>query len=276
MIRHWDTVINTMSLDLTAMIITLNEQVNIRRALDSIQWISDIIVIDSGSSDTTLDIVKRYRNTRILIRSFDSFAAQCNFGLSYVSTRWVISMDADYVVSNRVAEEILALLDRAEQERNDEGLVCGYKVGFKYCINGKPIRSGILPERTFLYRKEHAIYCNEGHGHRVHIKGRVLKLKNKILHDDRKNIFIWIKNQIKYQKEEAEMLCHTSSTELSIQDLVRKHTCLAPVLVFIFIVIIRGGVFDGKEGMIYAFQRVIAESLLYLSIHVKDFGKSEL
>jgi glycosyltransferase involved in cell wall biosynthesis len=265
-----------MSLDLTAMIITYNEQINIQRALDSVHWVSNIIVVDSGSSDNTLDIVRRYKNTRILIRSFDSFAAQCNFGLSYVGTRWVLSMDADYVISNRVADEIIALLNRSEQKRNSDKLVSGYKVGFKYCINGRPIRSGILPERTFLYQKEHAFYCNEGHGHRVRIEGRVLRLKNKILHDDRKDLFVWIKNQIKYQKEEAKMLCRLSTTELSIQDLIRKHTCFAPLLVFVLIVIFRGGVFDGKEGMIYAFQRVIAESLLYLSIHVKSFSESEL
>lgn len=265
-----------MSIDLTAMIITYNEEDNIERALASLYWVSEIIVIDSGSTDNTLNIVKGYNNTRIYIRSFDSFAAQCNFGLGHVSTKWVISMDADYVITDKVSKEILQLLYKTERRVDNGELVSGYKVGFRYCINGKPIRSGLLPDRTLLYRREGALYCDEGHGHRVRINGRVLKLKNKILHDDRKDLFVWIKNQVKYQKEEAEMLRHTGSRDLSVQDLIRKHTGFAPLLAFILIVVVRGGVLDGKEGMIYAFQRVIAESLLYLSIHFKSFSKSGL
>jgi glycosyltransferase involved in cell wall biosynthesis len=261
-----------MILDLTALIITYNEEVNIGRALASIYWIPNIIIVDSGSNDNTLDIIRRYKNTRILSRDFDSFAAQCNFGLSHVTTSWVISMDADYIVSEGVAKEVRVLLNkRTGRQKDHEELISGYKVGFSYCINGKPIRSGILPERTLLYRKKDAVYCNEGHGHRVRVNGRVLRLKNKILHDDRKDLYVWIMNQIKYQRTEAEMLHDTSSEDLPVQDIIRKHTCLSPLLVLILIVFIRGGLFDGKEGMIYAFQRVIAESLLYLSLHVKRF-----
>ncbi|MFN9914209.1 MAG: hypothetical protein ACK53L_16590, partial [Pirellulaceae bacterium] len=76
--------------------------------------------------------------------------------------------------------------------------------------------------------------------------------------------------QKKYQSIEAKMLRQAVSSDLPIQDKIRKHTYLAPFIVFFMCVFIRGGIFDGKEGIIYAFQRLIAESLLYLELHGKN------
>jgi|688.fasta_scaffold266693_2 glycosyltransferase involved in cell wall biosynthesis len=262
-----------MILDLTAMIITYNEELNISRTLASICWVPHIVVIDSGSTDETLDIIGRNGSIDVIHRQFDTFAGQCNFGLENITTKWVISMDADYKISKELATEIRSVLTNDVSLTSSEEEVRGYRVGFRYCINGKPIRSGLLPERTVLYQKEYARYFNEGHGHRVRIQGRVDILKHKIFHDDRKSLSIWIENQKKYQKKEAEMLKLTSSTKLPVQDLVRKYTCLSPFLVFVISYIIRGGIFDGQEGIIYAFQRLLTETLLYLSVNERDFGK---
>lgn len=264
-------------LNLTAMILTYNEQINIRRALASIYWVPNILVVDSGSTDETLTIVAENQNAKVVHRKFDSFAGQCNFGLHNISTEWVISMDADYIISNEVAEEVCNILNGQEAVSNrDKEMVCGYKVRFKYCINGKPIRSGLLPERTLLYRKKYATYYDEGHGHRVNIRAKVLRLKGRILHDDRKDLSVWIENQKRYQRKEARLLRHTNTSSLQLQDRIRKHTCLSPFLVFLICFIIRGGVFDGREGVIYAFQRVLTETLLYLSIHDEECEGSQM
>lgn len=262
-----------MALDLTAMILTYNEEVNISRSIASISWVPHIVVIDSGSTDGTLDIVRENRGIQIIHREFDTFAEQCNFGLENITTKWVISMDADYSISKRLATEINSVLASDESHSSSGDEVRGYRVSFTYCINGKPIRSGLLPDRTVLYQKRYAKYFDEGHGHRVSIQGEVIKLRHRIFHDDRKSLSVWIENQKKYQMKEAEMLRFTSSLRLSLPDLVRKHTCLSPFLIFFISFIIRGGIVDGREGIIYTFQRILTETLLYLSINMKDFGK---
>jgi hypothetical protein len=185
--------------------------------------------------------------------------------LDKLSSDWVLSLDADYVLSTQLADELCAFLS----DDNTIGTPFdAYRIGFNYCINGKPIRSGLLPPRTCLYKRRDAQYIDVGHGHRVIINGRVGQLKNKIFHDDRKPFSKWLENQQRYQKIEAAMLKVNSPARLPIQDLIRKYTFMAPFSAFFMCLIIRGGIFDGKEGVIYAFHRLIAESLLYLYMHM--------
>lgn len=78
------------------MIITYNEAANIRRTLDKLGWARRIVVIDSGSTDETLEIARSYSRVEVIYRKFDNFASQCNYGISQVTTPWVLSLDADY------------------------------------------------------------------------------------------------------------------------------------------------------------------------------------
>src|SRR6476659_4899986 len=131
--------------ELTALIITFNERENIERTLAALSSIERIIFIDSFSTDDTLALATSMRpDITVFQRAFDSFAEQCNFGLTKISTPWVLSIDADYVLSSKLIDEIKALEPAAD--------VSGYSAAFRYCVFGHPIRSTIYPARTILYR----------------------------------------------------------------------------------------------------------------------------
>lgn len=186
--------------NLAAMIITYNEEANISRTLRALAFLSHVLVIDSGSTDRTRDIVKSFANTEIMHRDFDTFADQCNFGLKYLKVEWVLSLDADYIVTKKAESDILDVVTR----NSDLVDACSFR--FLYCIHGKPIRSALLPRRTCLYRRNKANYVNIGHGHRVVIDGNTKSLDTHLLHDDQKGIDIWFGNQLRYQMSEALML----------------------------------------------------------------------
>ena len=71
----------------------------------------------------------------------------------------------------------------------------GCRAQFVYRIHGRPLRGSLYPPRIVLYRKDQAIYHNEGHGHRVSISGTVLPLASPIYHDDRKSLAHWFASQ---------------------------------------------------------------------------------
>lgn len=249
------------ALPLTALLITFNEIANIRRTLASLAWVPQLLVIDSGSDDGTLDILHAHPGATVLQRRFDSFAAQCNFGLSRINSEWVLSLDADYGVPPALAAAMPALLTRADRE----GLA-GYSLPFRYCIDGQPLRGSLLPPRTCLYRTRSGTYHNEGHGHRVRIAGAVAPLGGSlaILHDDRKPLERWLASQQRYLRIEARTLLATPTAQLSAADRLRRDTPLAPLAALLFCLLLRGGLLDGSAGLTYALQRAYAELLLLL------------
>jgi glycosyltransferase involved in cell wall biosynthesis len=249
------------SLPLTALLLTWNENANIGRTLAALQWLNNILVIDSGSTDGTLELLAAHPNVRVLHRRFDSFAEQCNFGLDRISTEWVLSLDADYGVPPELARSMPSLLERADQDN-----LAGFSLPFRYCIDGRPLRGSLLPPRTCLYRTLSGRYRDEGHGHRVVIQGEVAPLPLPLLHDDRKPLARWLASQQKYLRIEAANLLGTPSHRLSWVDRLRKHTPLSPLAAITFCLLLRGGLLDGRAGLIYALQRSYAELLLVLML----------
>ncbi len=243
---------------ITPLILTFNEEPNLGRCLDRLSWAPDILVLDSGSTDKTLEIAKSYPQVRVLHRAFDSFAGQCNFGLEHITSEWVLSLDADYILSNELTAELRGL-SGAES-------MSGYRARFTYCIWGRALRKSLYPPRTVLYRREHARYANDGHGHRVQVEGAVANLVATIGHDDRKSLGRWLVEQDKYMIIEAEKLASMAYAELNWPDRIRRCGVLAPSAVFFYSLLYNRLILDGWPGMYYVFQRTIAEMILSLRL----------
>jgi glycosyltransferase involved in cell wall biosynthesis len=251
---------------ITPLLLTYNEAPNIARTLEELRWARDIVVIDSFSDDETLEIVSCYPQARVFQRKFDSFASQCNFGLNEtgIQSEWVLSLDADYVLTPEFSEELAAL--------DPDAGVGGYRAGFTYCINGRRLRSGVYPPVTVLFRRSQAMFRDDGHAHRVVISGAIGELKSRILHDDRKSLERWFQSQRKYVSLEAKKLIDAVGAELTWADRVRKKRLVAPLAMLVYCLVVRGGILDGWPGLYYAFQRTFAELMLSLYLIEADFN----
>jgi glycosyltransferase involved in cell wall biosynthesis len=249
--------------EITPLILTYNEENNINRTLEKLKWASKIIVIDSYSIDTTLEILSQYPQVEVFSRKFDSFASQCNYGLSKIPSEWVLSLDADYILTDDLIREITSLPIESD--------INSYSVRFKYCVFGKPLRGTLLPPRKVLYKREKAMYQDDGHAHKVIVQGKSSQLLAYIHHDDRKPLSRWLWAQDRYMVIESKKLLETPEHELSIGDRLRKRKILAPLIIFIYCLILKGGILDGWHGWYYTFQRVLAEILL--SIHIIEAEK---
>ncbi len=242
----------------TPLLITYNEIQNIERTLAKLDWARRIVVIDSGSTDGTLDVLARDARIEVVHRPFDSFAEQCNFGLTHIRTDWVLSLDADYELSDAFVTELPGL-----QPTPDD---TGYRAAFIYRIHGHPLRGTLYPPRAVLYRVDGARYENEGHGHRIRLQGRVSDLKGAIYHDDRKPLSRWLASQLKYAAREATHLLETPRERLGRVDRIRLMGWPAPILVLGYVLFAKGALLDGRAGWFHAFQRLLAEVLLALEL----------
>ncbi len=243
---------------ITPLIITCNEAANIARTVGKLSWAKRIVVIDSGSTDETLEMLRRLPQVDVIQHPFNDFASQCNFGLTQVGTPWVLSLDADYELSDILVEELAGL-------RAPDG-VAGYRARFVYRIHGRALRGTLYPPRVVLYRKDQARYRNEGHGHRVAIDGEILPLAGIIYHDDRKPPARWFDSQRRYAQVEARYLIETPAAKLKRSDRVRRLGWAAPIGVLFYTLFVKGCILDGRPGWYYALQRLCAETLIALEI----------
>jgi len=245
---------------ITPLILTLNEAPNIARTLSKLSWARDVVIVDSMSTDGTRDAAaSAHPGVRWFERRFTTHAEQWNFGLTStgIKTDWVLALDADFVLTDQLIEEMKSLPDSAAS---------GYVASFIYCINGHPLRGAVYPPVTVLYRRSAAHYVDDGHTQRVRVEGEVRPLTHPILHDDRKPLSHWLASQSRYMRLEAEKLARTPAASLTLVDRVRKMIVIAPPAMFLYCWIGKGGILDGTAGLYYALQRAAAELILSLNL----------
>lgn len=241
---------------ITPVILTYNEAPNIGRTLEQLRWANDIVVVDSFSDDATVEIVSSFPKARLFQRKFDSHDRQWNFALSdtSIATPWVMALDSDFVLSTELVHEIQCLKPTDETR--------GYSAPLTFLINGSILQSSICPPAIFLYRHGSAHYVQDGHTQKLRITGRVESLSAPIFHDDRKPFRRWFASQKRYARLEAEKLLNTSAAYLDLPDRIRRLCLVAPPAMCVYCLVIRGGLLDGRAGLVYAFQRTLFESLL--------------
>jgi glycosyltransferase involved in cell wall biosynthesis len=250
----------------TPLILTYNEAPNIGRALGHLSWAKDVVVVDSFSTDETVAIVSRFSNTRLFKRKFDTHAHQWNFGIreTAIGTEWVLALDADYIVSEDLLHEIQSLAPEAD--------IAGYRASFRYCIEGRPLRATVYTPVTVLFRRERAVYDQDGHTQRVSVDGKVAALSGVIFHDDRKSLSHWVASQDRYMRLEAEKLLNADWPNLGWAGRIRKLRVVAPFAMLFYCLFLQGLVLDGRAGLFYSFQRAFAELLLSLYLLQHDLS----
>ncbi|MCX7698043.1 MAG: glycosyltransferase family 2 protein [Candidatus Goldbacteria bacterium] len=183
---------------LSVVIITKNEEKIIGRCLDSIKWADEIIVVDSGSTDNTIAICKKY-NAKVFYKKWEGYSKQKNFAISKARGQWILSLDADEIVSDELKEEIKKVIE----ENNDK--YDGYEIRFNNFFYDKFLRyGGLYPDYHLrLFRKNKGKF-NETEIHEgIILKGKKSRLKGEILHFTCATIFNHIENMNKYTELEA-------------------------------------------------------------------------
>ncbi len=249
--------------NITPVVLTYNESPNIARTLDALNWAKKIFVVDSFSTDDTVNICANYPNVSLIQRKFDQHATQWNFAIDQAKNAdWILALDADHVVSPALTEELSIL--QPEQE------IDAYQVHYQYLINGKPLRKSLYPPLFALYRQGSGRYLQDGHTQRMHIKsGKTSSLNSFIQHDDRKSYQHWLNAQHKYARLEVKKLQQTPFSQLSINDKIRRLPFIAPMLVAPYLLIFKGLLLDGMTGITYVKQRLIAENILQYHLFIK-------
>jgi glycosyltransferase involved in cell wall biosynthesis len=254
--------------EITPLFLTYNEVANIARTLGKLEWAQRIVIVDSGSTDGTIELARSFPRVEVVHRTFDSHAEQWNFGLSQISTPWVLSLDADYELSDGLLTELGALVP--------DDAVTGYRARFVYRVYGKSLRATLYPPRVVLHRVGLSRYVNRGHTQELQTVGLVGSLTGVIYHDDRKPLARWFDAQRKYAALEADYLIRAQPRTLSRTGRLRRMGWPAPLLVLGYVLFVKGCILDGRAGWFYALQRLLAEVAIGLEVLDKRLARNSV
>ncbi|QOD61750.1 glycosyltransferase family 2 protein [Polaribacter haliotis] len=247
---------------ISAIIPTLNEEIHIADAIKSVSFADEIIVIDSFSTDKTVEIAEKY-NVKIIKRKFDDFSSQKNFAIEQASHSWIYLLDADERVTPKVEKEIL------EAVQNPNGFV-GFYVRRTFYFAGEKINyCGWQRDKVVrLFLKDHCKYVGVVH-ETIKTTGELGFFKYKIDHFGYRSYDHFIAKIHHYASLKAKDL-HKQGKKVGL-----FHILVKPPARFFIHYIIRLGFLDGFAGLILA--KTLAYSVLtrYIKLWLLNKGIKE-
>jgi glycosyltransferase involved in cell wall biosynthesis len=242
---------------ITPVLLTYNEEVNIERTLSHLTWAEDIVIVDSGSTDGTLAVLAKFPKARVFYRPFDTHANQWRFATdeTQIATDWILRLDADYQLSDALVAE-LARLDPC-------AAVSAYRIGFDFAIFSCKLLSSLYPSNTILLRKNRFSIRDVGHTETWDVNGPVATLSGRITHDDWKPTGQWLMSQARYMQREHDCLVVDKA---GLARWLRLRPPLMPIAVFLYCLFGKGLFLNGRAGIFYALQRAVAEAMLSLMV----------
>jgi len=190
-----------MRAKLSVLLPTFNNAGIIRATLDSISWVDEILVVDSFSTDNTLDICREY-GARILQHEYEQSAKQKNWAIPQCAHDWVFQIDSDEVLEPGLREEIEAVLE------NPPAGVNGFRINFKHHVLDQWVRvCGLYPEYHLrLFRRDAGRFEDkEVHAH-VQVPGEVGTLQRHMLHFGMTSLSKQLSNLDRYSRYQADEL----------------------------------------------------------------------
>lgn len=274
-----------MICSVSVLVLTLNEEVNLPRCLGSLNWCNDVVVLDSGSRDSTKQIALDW-GARVIEHPFENYASQRNFGLKEIhyKNNWVLMVDADEEVPFELVEEISKATAKIGEEttlfrmrRKDHFLgkwikrSSGYPTWF-----GRLVR----PSEVRVEREINEEFVTDGH---------IELLQNHLDHYPfNKGFSAWLEKHNRYSTMEAKLMWEDELQEISVKNLLSKDPAyrrrgmkamvyrmpFRPILIFGALYFVRGGFLDGRAGFIFCCLRAYYEFMI--NCKIREIKQREL
>lgn len=266
-------------MSISILVLTYNEEQNITACLQSVKWSDDVLVVDSFSTDRTVELA-RQEGARVIQNKFVNFAEQRNYGLSKGGFKndWVLHLDADEIVT----KELLGEMQQVTKENSKDA----YQLSSKMIFQERWIKhASLFPwYQVRLGRKNRLSFIQVGHGQRETLTpDRIGTLNESLIHHSfSKGISDWVERHNRYSTAEARHFCAQPEstsfdwwhlfaiTKPAMQRRALKrlfaHMPFRPLFRFFYMYFFRLGFLDGCAGFNYCRLLCVYECLTVLKI----------
>ena len=266
-----------VSVPVSVMVFTLNEEIHLPSCLASIAWCDDVIIVDSFSTDGT-EALARAAGARFFQNKFDGFGMQRNWALDHCSPRhpWILVLDADERTPPELVSEMASTLPQTPHT------VAAFRLKRRFHMWGRWLEhSSLYPTWVVrLFRNGRVRYENRGHAETQYVEGETLALEHDLIDENQKGIVEWFQRQARYaQKEAAFELAaegQGSVAELISRDPMVRRAALKrlagrvpgrSLLYFGYSYLVRGGFRDGPDGAVFCGMRAVYQQMIVAAKH---------
>ncbi len=266
-------------MSISVLILTLNEEANLSKCLQSVKWSDDVVVLDSFSTDRTVKIAEEM-GARVVQRRFDNWSAHQNWAVRNIPFKhpWVYYSDADEIVPSELRDEMFAVT------RDSGAGPVGYRVRYKNFFCDRWIkRCGIYPVWVLRLFRPDKIHWERLVNPVPIVQGPEGRLENHFHHYSfNKGLEAWLEKHNRYSSQEAEEGIKTTrhgftdwAVLLSVWDGSRRRRALKelsfrlpcrPTLRFLYMYVLRKGFLDGREGLTYCRLLCLYEYMIVLKM----------
>jgi len=242
--------------DVTAVVLTFNEELNIGRTLDSLRTFPRVVVLDSGSTDRTEEIARAYPNVSWSVNRFEGHVRQWRWALERtgIESAFVLALDADMSVSTELTKEISEVTARGDLDAGS--------LRVEYRILGVPLLGSLYPPELRLLRLSNASVREAGHTQKFSTTGKTVSLEHPLLHDDRKPLEAFVRAQLGYSEKELHRILAAGGGTLDFNTRLRRSFPFTPILVWLLAWLRAGGPLRGPAARRYAMERLVYEAML--------------
>ncbi|WP_046744195.1 glycosyltransferase family 2 protein [Kordia zhangzhouensis] len=239
---------------ISALAITFNEEDNIEAYIEQLSFADEIIIVDSFSTDNTVQLAKQY-DVKIIQRRFDDFSSQKNFAIDQASNDWIIFFDLDEKVPEALAEEIITVV-------NSENPYKAYHVKRDFHFMGKRMKySGFQTDISVrLFHKQFARYNGKPVHETIQTTEKIGKLKHAVAHQTYKSFDNYNQKLSHYSRLQAAALYKKNVRPNAY------HFFFRPLYRFLHQYFLRLGFMDGKEGFILCYVHAFSVFKRYLQL----------
>lgn len=260
-------------MNISVLILTLNEEINLPRCLASLEWCDDVVILDSKSTDKTAEIARKV-GARVVERAFDNYANQRNYGLREIGYKnpWLLMVDADEAVPPELVAEMGEVLKKADPE------LCLLRMRRKDFFMGRWIRrSSGYPTWFGRLAKIGRVRVEREINEEYVTDGKVGLLQEHLLHYPfNKGFHAWFEKHNRYssmegvllESKQAEKCCLGAlfSSDPAERRKVMKSLAYRmpgrPLLMFLALYLARGGFLDGRAGFTFCLLRSFYEFMI--------------
>jgi glycosyltransferase involved in cell wall biosynthesis len=225
---------------LSVVLVTRDEEERLRPCLESVAWADEIVVVDAESSDKTVIIAREFTD-RVVVRPWPGYAAQKNGALELATGDWILSLDADEVVTAPLREDIVRILDA-------DGPADGYAVPRRNVFWDRWVRhGGLYPDwQVRLFRRGRGRFVERAVHESVTVEGKVERLAGYLEHRSYRDVADFLARTERYATLAADEAV-AQGRRVGVADFV-----LRPLGRFLGMYVVRGGVLDGWRGFLLA------------------------